>query len=53
MEIPDTEGEMKPRQMPSRDWAREWEPETFRSPFALQLQLQLFFLLGLKTDMPN
>ena len=51
MEIPDTEGEMKPRQMPSRDWAREWEPETFRSPFALQLQL--FFFLGLKTDMPN
>ena len=30
---------------------REWEPETFRSPFALQLQL--FFFLGLKTDMPN
>ena len=29
----------------------EWEPETFRSPFALQLQL--FFFLGLKTDMPN
>ena len=47
MEIPDVGGDEASADAELR--LREWEPETFRSPFALQL----FFFLGLKTDMPN
>ena len=35
--------EMKPGSADAELRLREWEPETFRSPLALKLQLFLFF----------